>query len=173
MSTAATDEFTVMLSMMATPDDPKAKHRKLSFTLQDKTPNPAMDAQGKKKVVVGNKEDKTATLTIAPGEERYINVRLSDMWSWTFADEPLSVQLGDARNYVVVSKSKSEIRIWCKPTHADPMVGQDDKLDFSVLLDQHEGRSVLVTIDPVTENPPPTHGDIGDADTSGMPLPIA
>ena len=172
MATTAVDEFFVELNMEVSPFVSTAKNRKLSFTLKDlnTAPKPPKTAVGRKLT------DNTATLTVAPGEERKITINLSNDWDWTFSDDPMTVRLGDTRHYTVINKGEKSITILCKPTNTDPKVGQDDKLDLSVWLAQHPGRDVLVTIDPVTENPPPTHG-LEDwekiIEASGVALPIA
>lgn len=169
------DEFHVDMNMVVTEetDNNGKKTKKLTFTLSDDI------TANKPKGGSGKKGDKTSTLVVEKGKERYLNVKLSDEWEWSFADPPLKVVDGDARDYIVQpGANKKNLRILCKPSNGDPVKGQDDKLDFIVILKQREGRDVRIDIDPITENPPPEIGPGGKKDDPGIapnanPLPIA
>ncbi|MBX9643180.1 MAG: hypothetical protein K2W91_03645 [Novosphingobium sp.] len=171
--TTSIDEFEVTLNMVETYDGvgPNRK-KKLNFILFDTTVT-----RPSGKYAVGRKRDDTSTLTIEPGQSRIINIKLSDEWRWTFASNPLHVREGDARDYQVQASSTDKIlKILCKHSNADPRLGQDDKLDFAVLLEQHQGRAVRIVIDPITENPPPEIGGGGGGGgptPNTTPLPIA
>lgn len=139
------DTFEIEFNM-----DPRGKC--LTFTLED---------SDKTKPGTGRKPDGTATLSVPANTRRIFKINLSDDWEWAFATDPVHVTDGDNRHYGVrTSANNKSIEIHARPTGKNPGPGedgQDDKLDFVVVLKQRQGqgRDVTVRIDPITENPPP------------------
>jgi len=137
------DAFEIEFNM-----DPRG--RRLTFTLED---------FDRTKPGTGRKLDGTATLSVPANTRRIFKINLSNDWDWEFAAEPVEVTAGDNRHYGVrTSANNKSIEIHARPTGKNPGPGedgQDDKLDFVVVLKQRQGRDVTVRIDPITENPPP------------------
>lgn len=140
--------------------DPRA--RKLTFTLTDKDPtNPGSRVQAGGTSVLVVREDKPSIFLIA----------LSDDWDWKFTDKLMNVSAGDINKYNARLHGVNNEKIL--EIHATPNDSRDskeDKLDLIVSLMQKKGREVKITIDPVTENPPPRNVVIM---TTGGPAPIA
>lgn len=150
---AGVDAVKAKLCMAVGPSPTLRSKQALTFKLDEAS-------TGAKKAVKKKHDDaSTVVLYVDAQVDRIITLTLCAEWDWKFVSDPVRVTSGDSRNYGVVWKDDSTIEVHAHATGKNPKPGeegQDDKLDILVSLKQDGGRDVIIAIDPITENPPPS-----------------